>query len=130
MKILQKNETLCIHCHVCEDTCAQIQFKSNDREKSLIKIYDEPNDKGEIINVCNQCGECIAVCPEMAIYRAKNGVVMIDNEKCVGCLICVEFCPTHSMRIHRGFVQPSKCVACGQCAKECPTNAIELISTD
>lgn len=130
MKFLQKDETLCIQCHICEETCAQTFFKSGDREKSSIKIYDKPGEKGEVINVCSQCGECIGICPELAIYRAKNGVVMIDKEKCVGCLMCVGFCPTLSMRIHKEFLEPFKCIACGQCAKQCPTKAIELKNID
>ena len=130
MKFLQKDEALCIQCHACEDTCAQTYFKSDDREKSSIKIYVEPRENGEVINVCSQCGECIDICPELAIFRAKNGVVIVDKEKCVDCLMCVGFCPTLSMRIHRELLEPFKCVACGQCAKKCPTNAIEIKSID
>ena len=130
MKFLQKDEMLCIQCHACEDACAQAFFKSSDREKSSIKIYDELGEEGEVINVCSQCGECIAICPELAIYRARNGVVMIDKEKCVGCLMCVGFCPTLSMRIHKEFLEPFKCIACGQCAKQCPTKAIQLQNID
>jgi len=127
MKFLQKDETLCIQCHACEDICAQTYFKSSDREKASIKIYDY-TERGELINVCSQCGECIDICPELAIYRAKNGVVMIDKRKCVGCLMCAGFCPTFSMRIHSEFLEPFKCIACGLCSKQCPTKAIEVKS--
>lgn len=77
------------------------------------------------MNVCNQCGECIEVCPTEAIYRAKNGVVRIDKEKCLGCYSCVGFCPT-VMFFHKDVQEPFKCVACGMCAKECPTGAVYL----
>jgi anaerobic carbon-monoxide dehydrogenase iron sulfur subunit len=125
MKLLQKDETLCIQCNACESACSKAYFKEDDREKSRIKINDEREDARDwTINVCNQCGECIPVCSEEAITRNKQGVVMIDSKKCVGCYMCVGFCPSLSMRTHDDGLVPFKCVACGICAKECPTDAI------
>jgi Fe-S-cluster-containing hydrogenase component 2 len=122
--ILKTKPELCTQCGQCEKVCSRVWFKEENPEKSAIRV----NSKGDgvLINVCNQCGECIEVCPTEAIYRAKNGVVRIDKEKCVGCYSCVGFCPTVSMFFHKDVQEPFKCVACGMCAKECPTGAIYL----
>lgn len=119
MKILKKQETLCNGCGECEQVCSDLYFKEKNREKSCIQIDDQKQ-----IKVCNQCGECIQVCSTGAIYRDKNGVVRINKKLCVGCFMCVGFCPELAMMMHGDLLEPFKCVACGQCAKVCPTQAI------
>ncbi len=95
-----------------------------DPEKSAIRV--KQTDNGFEINVCNQCGECIDVCPVQALSRNKLGVVTINKSICVGCYICVGFCPTLSMRTHPELREPFKCIACGICAKACPEKALEI----
>ncbi|MGB9977954.1 tungsten-dependent formylmethanofuran dehydrogenase subunit FwdF [Methanobacterium sp.] len=61
------------------------------------------------------------------------------NEKCVGCGICADICPTESIRlgpvlpISRGIVKmdyinlnKDKCALCGLCASACPFDALEF----
>ncbi len=126
MKYLYKNDELCIQCHQCEITCAKKTQGYDDILKSSIRINDIGTSEEEIINLCNQCGECIDVCAELALSRAKNGVILLNKRKCVGCLVCVGFCPTLSMRVHDDMLIPFKCIACGECVKNCPTGAIEI----
>ena len=118
MKLLAKNESLCIGCGECEEVCSKTYFKEVNQEKSCIRIQDKA------INVCTQCGECIDVCSVAAISRDKNGIVRINKKICVGCFMCVGFCPELAMKMHGDLLEPFKCVACGQCAKVCPTHAI------
>jgi Fe-S-cluster-containing dehydrogenase component len=44
---------------------------------------------------CQQCenAPCIEVCPTGASYRDENGVVLVDQETCIGCKICLSACP-------------------------------------
>jgi Fe-S-cluster-containing hydrogenase component 2 len=125
MKVLVKNENICIECHQCEETCAKAFFKSPDISKSSIKVQ---RDKSANINIttCTQCGECIDVCPVLAISRDKNGIVRIDKQKCVGCFMCVGACNEGAMMYNRDFREPFKCVSCGLCTRNCPTGAIVL----
>lgn len=126
MKYLHKEDDLCIKCHECEDVCITKALKLSKGSQAAIVINDDSCDKSEIINVCDQCGECIKVCPEMALSRLKNGVVVLDKKRCVGCLICVGFCPISAMRINDDMLEPYKCIACGLCEKVCPTEAIKI----
>lgn len=120
MKLLDKDPSLCIGCRECEKACSKLWFKEDNREKSCIRIEEGTND----ITVCNQCGECINICPTQALYRDKAGIIRLDKKKCVGCFMCVGFCPTCSMFMHDDYIEPFKCVACGQCEKVCPVRAI------
>lgn len=119
MKLLAKNESLCIGCGECEDVCSNTYYKEINKQKSCIQI-----DIYNRIKVCSQCGECIDICSVGAISRDKKGVVRINKKLCVGCFMCVGYCPELAMIMHGDLLEPFKCVACGQCTKVCPTKAI------
>lgn len=124
MRVLVFNPDLCTGCHVCEETCSHTWFKEANVTKSRIRISEEATPGCYAANVCNQCGECIDVCPTMALTRDKRGIVRLHEKLCVGCLACVGFCPILAMRLHADYATPFKCVADGQCAKKCPEGAL------
>ena len=127
MKVLVFDPELCDGCRVCEEVCSQTLFKEVDHQKSALCILDVEGQPGRYqANVCVQCGECIDICPALAIRRDRRGVVRIDKNLCVGCLSCVGFCPYLAMRVHPDYVVPFKCVSCGACAKQCPTGALSV----
>ena len=38
--------------------------------------------------------DCVTVCPTGASYkRAEDGIVLVDNDKCIGCQLCAWACP-------------------------------------
>ena len=51
--------------------------------------------------------------------------VMLDKEKCVGCITCMRRCPTEAIRVRDGkaSVAYEKCVGCGECVRLCPQHA-------
>jgi Fe-S-cluster-containing dehydrogenase component len=36
---------------------------------------------------------CVGVCPVGATYRTADGIVLVDQERCIGCGYCVVACP-------------------------------------
>ena len=48
-----------------------------------------------IPTICNQCEDapCEKVCPSGATYTREDGIVMVDDDKCIGCSSCAVACP-------------------------------------
>ncbi|HXS74174.1 MAG TPA: 4Fe-4S dicluster domain-containing protein [Rhodanobacteraceae bacterium] len=83
--------------------------------------------------------DCVTVCPTGASYkRAEDGIVLVDEDKCIGCQLCAWACPYGAREIseQRGTMQ--KCTLCVDriynetleeadrqpaCVMACPTRA-------
>ena len=127
VKILKFYPERCNGCLECEKACSQIHFKSSEGNgKSAIRIIKEKNTY--IMNVCDQRGLCLDMCPTGALTRRKNGVVWLNKDICIGCQACVGFCPIGAMRHHESRIEPFKCISCGSCVRACKKNALELIN--
>ena len=61
-------------------------------------------------------------------YTSK---LKIDIDKCVGCGICADGCPTKNIKIADGKATAStKCTMCYRCISNCPKQAITLLGKE
>jgi Fe-S-cluster-containing dehydrogenase component len=83
---------------------------------------------------CNHCSHppCVDVCPTGASWKTKDGIVLVDERKCIGCKACVAACPYDARYIHpKGYID--KCTFCihrvqsggrPACVEICPTSSL------
>lgn len=51
--------------------------------------------------------------------------VLLDEDACKGCTICVTGCPVEAIRVRRGKARilEDRCIDCGECIRRCPNRA-------
>ena len=92
---------------------------------------------------CLGYGSCTRVCKYGAI-SVKNGVAVVDEDLCVGCMACAQVCPRKVITavepdrnvviacnsLAKGAVTNRACtigcIGCGKCMKTCPKGAITI----
>lgn len=93
------NTKKCVGCYACRIACQMVN--GLDHEEAFIK-FDEveqgayPNVYAEVVPVqCMHCEDapCVSVCPTGAAKYGTDGIVEVDQGRCIGCLYCVAACP-------------------------------------
>jgi anaerobic dimethyl sulfoxide reductase subunit B len=86
---------------------------------------------------CNHCQEpiCMDACPNKAIIKQENGVVLIDYDRCMGCRYCEWTCPYDALQFDHKLKVMTKCSFCADyleegkppsCVAACPTRALDF----
>lgn len=108
----------CVGCHACTIGCKM----ENELPEKCFNTWVEEWDSGEYPEVarvklpkmCNQCidAPCIKACPVNATFTVKGGVVIVDDEKCIGCGACVSACPYDARYMNEETKKVGKCTFC------------------
>lgn len=144
MKKIYIQEAYCIGCRLCEIYCQVKHSKSkkiikafkNEREDIMSRVLVEEIGYNSFAIQCRHCDDapCVEACISGAMRKNENtGVVICDENKCVGCWMCIMVCPYGVIK--RGPSSKkvaSKCDLCIDedipvCVKNCPNEALKFI---
>lgn len=138
----------CVGCKTCQIACKD----KNDLEVGQLfrKVHEFADggfqqDGGAVThNVraywlslsCNHCQDapCVKNCPTGAMQkRPEDGIVFIDQERCIGCRYCVMSCPYGAPQYNPKKGKTGKCDFCKDllaagkqpaCVASCPLRAL------
>jgi len=152
--------SLCSGCKGCQTICKswnQLPSPLDSRELAFSSTWENPlvNDgdtwlhmkfseiedsKGKVAvaitrNACMHCKDaaCVKACPTGACHYEKNGSVVIDQAKCIGCKYCAAACPFEIPKYRERTSSTCKCWFCQDrlandrtpaCVGTCPTGAL------
>ena len=119
------DEDFCTGCSACVVACKDKNGSPvgvNYRKVSCIESGSFPNVKvAWTSQACRHCDdpECVEACPVNACYkREEDGIVLIDEELCIGCKMCMEACPYDAISYNEETEKAEKCNACLDLIKE------------
>ena len=87
----------CDGCKKCTAECNKMHHTPADRE--WIKVFQMKDAQHTapywFPKPCFHCDNppCTKVCPVDATFKREDGIVLIDNERCIGCRFCMAACP-------------------------------------
>lgn len=102
-------EQACIGCHLCELACVVAQvgssgpvaaYRSPVLPAPRLRVVEATDGRFSFATTCHQCQEplCLYSCLTGALYRDEEGMVRVDQARCVGCWTCVLACPFGAIR--------------------------------
>lgn len=90
---------------------------------------------------CNHCARpiCVEVCPSLAMTQGSDGIVRVNDQRCLGCGYCGWACPYGAPQYDTARGLMTKCDLCADyleqgkppaCVAACPMRALEIGSVE
>ncbi len=110
----------CIDCKACTVACRAENEVPIPNSRNWIKssgitgTFPNLHQTFQPAN-CMHCDDapCVRVCPTGASYkREEDGIVLIHEEKCIGCQYCIQACPYGARYLNEETGTVDKCTLC------------------
>ena len=124
----------CVGCHGCATACKQWNTSGTIGPLTDLQPYDSEPDGAWLNRIrtyevetpedsrtvhfpmsCLHCenADCVSVCPTGASYKRKeDGIVLVDQDKCMGCNLCAWACPYGARELDAAQGTMKKCTLC------------------
>jgi len=125
----------CSGCRLCEIACSLHHEEWMWPEASRVRIF-MPFPGTEVPHLCAQCDDypCVKSCPVEALSTDQTTrAVIVNKEKCIGCVKCITACPGHVPFHHPKDNKATICDLCEgdpECVKVCTQagyNALTIV---
>jgi len=94
----------------------------------------QPSNSKDIVNICCCCGCCCGILRTLKAHPKPSAIVSspfvcsAEEEKCIGCGVCVHRCPMDALELQSDKVvlNTDRCIGCGLCVSTCLGDALSL----
>lgn len=132
---------LCVGCHACEVACAEqngLPVDTQWRRVGEVEAGKFPDTQRFFLSMgCNHCldAACMKGCPVDAYQVNQRGVVVHQDDVCIGCQYCTWNCPYEVPVFQKDRNIVTKCDLCTNrlddgmqpaCVQACPVGAIQI----
>lgn len=94
----------CKNARACINACQSAHdLKTYEYHINTLVMQDGPHSEPYYMpKPCQHCDNppCVSVCPVDATFKRQDGIVLIDNERCIGCRFCMAACPYSARMFH------------------------------
>lgn len=134
--VMLVNSEKCMNCKACVVACQQRNGVPYGYYRNWVReTLDAASANGRYYQpgACMHCDRplCVEACPTKATYKAEDGSVRIDRERCIGCGGCIAACPYDARFKNPLTGTADKCDYCAAtaasglppaCVLACPTH--------
>lgn len=118
--VMLADTTRCINCKACEVACRAEWATPMGFSRDWVREVECLNADTGLPEVqlypgrCQHCDDapCVEACPSGASYKREDGIVLVDDETCSGCELCVPACPYDARFLNPVTRKISKCTFC------------------